>query len=183
MISDPCLSAYVPLASAFCVYANSQFLCFPHECQTVDLCSEDVALPMMQDARFEKDTLFMIFEEDMRFEDDVDEGLCPPEAPRGGLAPKSRAKPAKQEKSPSELWLDSANVLSLCQRLCLLRLCVLRHAFNSVLVPIAQSFVRVLIQTWSTSPCAASQGHAHMHRRKLASPFWICYMVDKPVCR
>ena len=31
---------------------------------------QDVGLPMMIDPRFEEDTLFMVFEEDFRFEDD-----------------------------------------------------------------------------------------------------------------
>ena len=31
---------------------------------------EDVGLPLMQDSRFERDTLFLVFEEDFRFEPD-----------------------------------------------------------------------------------------------------------------
>ena len=32
---------------------------------------EDVGLPLMQDSRFERDTLFLVFEEDFRFEPGV----------------------------------------------------------------------------------------------------------------
>ena len=43
----------------------------PQQTKTINSTGgEDVGLPLMQDRRFERDTLFLVFEEDFRFEKD-----------------------------------------------------------------------------------------------------------------
>ena len=43
----------------------------PQQTKTINSTGgEDVGLPLMQDRRFERDTLFLVFEEDFRFEPD-----------------------------------------------------------------------------------------------------------------
>ena len=54
----------------------------------------------MQDPSFEEDTLFLIFEEDMRFHEDTDENAIV-WVPRQG-----------DDRKHGELWLDSTSVLS-----------------------------------------------------------------------
>ena len=51
--------------------------CNTYWCETVHASSQDFALPLMRDPRFEEDTLFLVFEEDMRFEDDADDVESP----------------------------------------------------------------------------------------------------------
>ena len=63
--------------------------------ETVRASSQDFALPLMEDPRFEEDTLFMVFEEDMRFEDDADDVETPCAVRQGLESVKGKGKDRK----------------------------------------------------------------------------------------
>ena len=67
----------MPTARAIkvCVSRDSRF-CFParHSKRKNSTGGEDVGLPLMTDSRFERDTGFLVFEEDFRFEPEESSG-------------------------------------------------------------------------------------------------------------
>ena len=71
----------------------------PQQTKTINSTGgEDVGLPLMQDRRFERDTLFLVFEEDFRFEPEDNSGRAKLERVGG--------KDDGAEVDPSAAWPD-----------------------------------------------------------------------------